>query len=197
VIRLVAIDVDGTLLDLSGQVRPNVARAVKSAMAAGCEVVLATGRRLQSVQPIAAQLGISTVILTDGTLIYDFQQSRPLYERTLSPRHVKIGVDVTVAVGMSPILYESPIIGGRMITGPRETEGPETAMFLGHRPDVVRVPIIELTRVEQVIAIISIGNEEQVDLLAAAARALAEFTIVRWHPSTVGYHHDTVTFAPL
>ena len=194
--RLLAIDVDGTLLDLSGHVRPRVETAVRSAIASGCEVVLATGRRLQSVEPIARQLGITTVILTDGTVVYDFARGRAIYERTLSPELLRRGVALSISCEISPIIYQSPTVGARMIAGLNSIDLPETLEFLEHRRDVVRLPTEELYVVQRAIAIISISDEPRVTRLASAAEQIGGFTMVRWFPSRVGYHYDTVTFAP-
>ncbi len=56
--RLIALDVDGTLLDSSHTMRPRVAAAVREAHAAGMQVVLATGKLLASVQPMLEELGL-------------------------------------------------------------------------------------------------------------------------------------------
>ena len=56
--RMVAIDIDGTLLDPSGQVRPAVRDAIREAMSQGVVVTLATGRRFGSAAAIAAQVGV-------------------------------------------------------------------------------------------------------------------------------------------
>lgn len=195
-IRLVAIDVDGTLLDFSGRIRPRVAASIQAAMARGCVVVLATGRRLQSVEPIAARLGISTVILTDGAVIYDYRNRRPVYERTLHPDLLRRGVALTVAAGISPILYESPAVGGRMIAGPPSMTGPEAELFLANRPEVQRLPVDQLELVECVIAIIAIADEARVGRLTATGYDNGDFTMIRWFPSAAGYHHNAVSFAP-
>jgi hydroxymethylpyrimidine pyrophosphatase-like HAD family hydrolase len=165
-------------------------------MGRGCEVVLATGRRLQSVEPIAAQLGITTVIMTDGTVVFDLVGRRALYERALTSDLVRRAVALTVDAEISPIIYESPAIGGRMIAGPLHLDGPEAGLFLRHRADVHRLPIADLASIERVIAIIAIGVVGRVDRLAAWGEEHGGFTMIRWYPTAVGYHHDTVTFAP-
>lgn len=57
---LVALDVDGTLLSYEGDMSPAVHDAVTAVVAAGHEVVLASGRALISMLPLAAQLGIES-----------------------------------------------------------------------------------------------------------------------------------------
>jgi Cof subfamily protein (haloacid dehalogenase superfamily) len=56
--RLLALDVDGTLLDSAHALRPRVAAAVRAAQEAGLIVALATGKLLDSVRPLLAELGV-------------------------------------------------------------------------------------------------------------------------------------------
>ncbi len=70
-IRLIATDLDGTLLDESGEVSDENARALADAVAAGITVCIATGRSHASASRFARQLGIddSIVISYNGAMI--------------------------------------------------------------------------------------------------------------------------------
>lgn len=57
---LVALDVDGTLMRWDGTISPGVVDAVAAARDAGHHVVLATGRSVVSVGPVAGALGLTT-----------------------------------------------------------------------------------------------------------------------------------------
>ena len=57
--RLLALDVDGTLLDSQHRLRPRVTAAVRAAHEAGIIVTLATGKLLASVQPMLDEFGIA------------------------------------------------------------------------------------------------------------------------------------------
>lgn len=61
---IIALDVDGTLLDESHQLRPAVRSAVREAKAAGAEIVLCTGRGPSNTLPILAELGLSGTLIT-------------------------------------------------------------------------------------------------------------------------------------
>ena len=83
--RLLACDLDGTLLDHRGRLRPIVCEAVQAITRSGVHVVLATGRSPWSgVADIASTLGISGGHITmQGALISDvatgsIRRSRPL-----------------------------------------------------------------------------------------------------------------------
>ncbi|MXY16297.1 MAG: HAD hydrolase family protein, partial [Acidobacteria bacterium] len=68
-IRLIAIDIDGTLLDSSGRVPPRNRRAVQHAADAGIHIVLATGRAYHHAVPITGELGQAAVlIVSNGAL---------------------------------------------------------------------------------------------------------------------------------
>ncbi|GAB6939916.1 HAD family hydrolase [Isoptericola variabilis] len=58
--RLVALDIDGTLLGYDGGLSPAVRDAVAAVQAAGHHVVLSSGRSLVAMTPVAELLGITT-----------------------------------------------------------------------------------------------------------------------------------------
>jgi Cof subfamily protein (haloacid dehalogenase superfamily) len=69
-IRLIALDIDGTLLDSHGLIPPANIDALTKAIGAGIEIVLATGRRFEFARPVFEQLpGPLTLILSNGAII--------------------------------------------------------------------------------------------------------------------------------
>ncbi len=78
-IRLIAVDIDGTLLNASFQVSAANLHALRAAHERGIEIALVTGRRHNFALPIADSLGFSTPLissngaitrLSDGTLFH-------------------------------------------------------------------------------------------------------------------------------
>jgi 5-amino-6-(5-phospho-D-ribitylamino)uracil phosphatase len=68
-VRLLALDLDGTLLDSRGRVSARNRRAIERARAAGVRVALVTGRRFRDARPLALELGIDVpVIAHNGAL---------------------------------------------------------------------------------------------------------------------------------
>ena len=77
--RLLALDVDGTLLDSAHHLRPRVARAVSAASAAGLRIVLATGKQFRSIHPLLDELGLSgPQICLNGAAITAGEREQPL-----------------------------------------------------------------------------------------------------------------------
>ena len=69
-IRLVAIDIDGTLLDPHFQITPRNLAALQAAHQSGIQIMLATGRRHDYALPIARQLGIPvSLISSNGAVV--------------------------------------------------------------------------------------------------------------------------------
>ena len=69
-IRLLALDIDGTLLDPHFKISEQNLSALRAAHAAGIEIVLATGRRHDYALPIAQELGLPAwLISSNGALI--------------------------------------------------------------------------------------------------------------------------------
>ncbi len=104
VYRLIALDVDGTLLNSGGQISPRTKAAVCAAAAAGCVVVLATGRRYRTALPIAEALGCCPVLVCsqgatiwhNGVLLYHQHMTLP------AALHV---VEVHRACGVPVVLF--------------------------------------------------------------------------------------------
>lgn len=84
--RLLAFDVDGTLLDPDGTLRPRTARAIARAAEAGIRPVLCTGRRYRRALPVAEQLGLAApLVCNSGSLVKDASGHRTLWRADLDP----------------------------------------------------------------------------------------------------------------
>jgi Cof subfamily protein (haloacid dehalogenase superfamily) len=84
-IRLLASDIDGTLLNPQFQISPDDLTALSRAHAAGIEIVLVTGRRHTFALPIAQQLGFDLwLISSNGAVTRSL--SGETFHRDLMPR---------------------------------------------------------------------------------------------------------------
>lgn len=80
--RLLALDLDGTLLNENSEISPGNAEWVKRAQEAGVTVVLSTGRGFPSALPFAEQLGLDNpMIVVNGGEIW--RKPHELHRRTL------------------------------------------------------------------------------------------------------------------
>src|SRR5467141_2810827 len=84
-VRLIALDIDGTLLDSRWQLPEANRAAIAEATRRGIEVALVTGRRYDFAMPIALQLGAPlTMIVSNGAVIRT--QDGQTHLRHLLPR---------------------------------------------------------------------------------------------------------------
>jgi len=87
-IRLLALDLDGTIIDSRMRVSPRVRRALRSAVDAGVHVILASGRFFRTVRLFAQDLGIEEpLICYQGALIQDPNSAQVYFKRGV-PLHL-------------------------------------------------------------------------------------------------------------
>src|SRR5437660_11958686 len=84
-IKLLVIDIDGTLLNPDGKITPTTLASVQAAQQAGIVVTLATARCYCNTASIATELGLTApLILYDGALIVQHPQGSILSARQLN-----------------------------------------------------------------------------------------------------------------
>ena len=87
--KLVAVDLDGTMLNQYGVVTENTKNAIKKAIEKGVEIVIASGRPIDSIKTIAKEIGSEKYFIAgNGSLIYDIQKDEIIYDKFLSKEKV-------------------------------------------------------------------------------------------------------------
>ncbi len=104
--RILALDVDGTLLDRDGRLRPRTIEAISRAAAAGIRPVLCTGRRYRRALPVALRLGLgSPLVCNSGALVKEPEGGRTLWRADLSAEVVRQVLDLFGARGEPSITF--------------------------------------------------------------------------------------------
>ncbi|TKI07399.1 pyridoxal phosphatase [Martelella alba] len=84
--RVIALDLDGTLLDRQKRILPETLKALSEARAAGIRVVVVTGRHHTAIHPFYQALQLDTpAICCNGTYLYDYPAQKV---STANPLHV-------------------------------------------------------------------------------------------------------------
>ncbi len=87
--KLVAIDLDGTLLNSYGNVSQKNKETIKKAIEKGTEVVIASGRPLSSARSFANEIGANHyMICGNGSTLYDIQKEQILYNKFIEKNKV-------------------------------------------------------------------------------------------------------------
>ncbi|MDR0424183.1 MAG: Cof-type HAD-IIB family hydrolase [Clostridiales Family XIII bacterium] len=82
-IKLIALDLDKTLLNSEGKLSEGNRKALVRAIEAGIIVVPATGRAKSTVPPEILDLGARYLICGNGALIFDIPGGKKLYEKLI------------------------------------------------------------------------------------------------------------------
>lgn len=87
--KLVAIDLDGTMLNSYGIVTENTKNAIKDAINKGIEIIIASGRPIDSIKTIAKEIGSEKYFIAgNGALIYDIKNDKIIYEKFMTKQKV-------------------------------------------------------------------------------------------------------------
>jgi Cof subfamily protein (haloacid dehalogenase superfamily) len=83
--RLVASDIDGTILGHDGKISDRTVRAFHACRSAGVELVFVTGRPPRWLHPLEEQLGhTGTVICSNGAVVWDLEADKMVSARTMA-----------------------------------------------------------------------------------------------------------------
>lgn len=87
--KLVAIDLDGTMLNSYGVVTENTQNTIKKIISEGTEVIIASGRPIDSIKTIAKEIGSEKYFIAgNGAIIYDIEKDEIIYKKNLSKQKV-------------------------------------------------------------------------------------------------------------
>lgn len=181
-IRLLALDLDGTLMDDDMVISPRVRRAVAAARERAV-VTLATGRMLDVVLPYAQGLNITApLICYQGGLIQAPDSDAPLYRATMEPALMQEVLKWQARRGWHIILYTD---GGVFITKQRNPDLLSRAT-LGEHPIWVDSLLSVLEQHKPVKFIISVEphEAEQVEL-ELRQRFGGQMELVRSHATII------------
>ena len=87
--KLIAIDLDGTMLNSYGMVTENTNQVIKNTINKAPEVIIASGRPIDSIKTIAKEIGSENYFIAgNGALIYDIKKDEIIYEKFMNKQKV-------------------------------------------------------------------------------------------------------------
>ena len=103
-VKLIAFDLDGTLLDDDKHLPPENLAALQAAHAQGIFLVPATGRILKALPEELLAPGLFRYfIFANGALVYDLQEQQALYRARIEP---ELAVRLCTYMDTLPVLYD-------------------------------------------------------------------------------------------
>lgn len=168
-VRLVAIDLDGTLLDSTKRVSDRTRETIAAARAKGTKIVIASARPPRSVRAIYRQLGLDSLQINyNGAMVWDEPKSRTVF-------HCPIKGSVALRmIEMARDLFEEVCVTCEVLDRwhtDREDQPYTTETGKLFRPDVIAP--FEETCAQDVTKLMFLGDPRTMSRLEAAL--LGEF----------------------
>lgn len=162
-IRLVAMDLDDTLLKDDWTISPRVVKAIQSAQAQGVRMTIATGRMPISTRPYAEQLGLDIPVITyHGAMVQQALSGEIFFRRVIpSALAAEIVRDVS---GQG--VYAQIYLKDRVITSELNECSREYARIASVRIEEADLSRLLAQEPEGVEKILLIGEESDQDQLA-------------------------------
>lgn len=136
-IRLIALDLDDTLLKEDLSISDANREALRAAHAAGARIVLASGRNIYSMEAYARILGLAGpddyLICSNGAEIVETATGRRLYERRMEPELCRDVARALAERGFPWQVYE----GGRILASARNPWTDEDTRLTGQPNSLV------------------------------------------------------------
>lgn len=137
-IRLLAIDIDGTLLDSRFELSPANREAVVSARQLGIEIVLVTGRRFSFAQPIVAQFGVELAVLASNGAVVKSADGVTLARQLLPRRLARAVLAATRSWRESAVLVFDRDAVGQLVAEPLRLSHPSVLRYFERSSHLIR-----------------------------------------------------------
>lgn len=177
-IRLLGIDIDGTLLDSNGRLLPANRDAIVAAVAAGVQVVLVTGRSYPFARPVVEPLPDSVSLIVSNGAIERRRDGHTLSRRLLPRTTAATVLDRTRAFRHCAAVifdreHERQIMAETMDWTDPNREG----YYARNRAFIDSCVPLELALVEDPVEVMFNGPVEEMRRLAARLDGAGEFTV--------------------
>jgi hypothetical protein len=166
--RLLAIDIDGTLVNSREELTPATQAALARAGRAGIHLVLATGRRYSRTLHLVEPLGISVPLVTaSGALVKDPHDHRTLYCAAFEPAVLRRALAIAAQSGFEPIVCaDTYALGFDFYLAREDTASAELGEYLRLNPGCGRLwPELVADPPSGVFAAFAMGTRDQMLVL--------------------------------
>src|SRR5262245_24949485 len=173
-IRLVALDLDGTLLEPYGKLTPAVSEAVgRLTRHRELQVVLCTGRRFRTALPHARALGLTgAIVVNNGAIVKDLARGETLQQAYLPGSEFAEVVEHVRSHGPPLVYVDTYLDGIDIFTEGVDRAHPFQREYVDDQGKVVAVvdDVAEVSN-ERVIMVSAMADAESLAALQSRARA--------------------------
>lgn len=172
-IRLIAIDIDGTLLDSRGRLSSANKAAIRAAVDGGAEVVLATGRQFEFARAVLSELPAVRTIIVSGGAAIKTSDGRTLVRWALA-RQDAIGIlrGTTAFRDITAVLFDREE-GGQVVFERMPPDDPRRAYFKRNPRALAEVEPLEACLTEDPLQVAFAGRLSPIQAVMAGLDAIA------------------------
>ncbi len=109
-LKLIGLDLDGTLLGEDSRVHEPERRAIQQARQAGVSVALATGRAIHDALPHAQAVGGVDWLITENGARVTSADGETIYENPIPTAHLRTLLDLCGRYGVEPSFYGTELV---------------------------------------------------------------------------------------
>ncbi|HID56627.1 TPA: HAD family phosphatase [Candidatus Poribacteria bacterium] len=167
--KLIAIDVDGTLVNSKAQISQRTKRAIRKAVEKGAMIVIVTGRRFCSAKPIVEGLGVDLMIAAHNGVLLKRINGEFITGRFLKPEAARDAVKIVKRFGIEPIVYRGT--GDYAEIFVEEPRAEWLVGYIEHNSEHTRiVPSLEKSIEWEVLEVMSVMDRSMVDEVTGCLR---------------------------
>jgi hypothetical protein len=146
--RLLAVDLDGTLLTAGRDIPEENLSALRAANAAGVAIAIVTGRRFPALRRYVAPLGFDAFVVANSGALVRKGLTGPILRRRLLPIAIAHRVlEIAEQSSMEPVVHDGPDAEGHLILRTTAREVPSMKRYLNQSyPEPRWVSSIEIAR---------------------------------------------------
>lgn len=104
--KLIAVDLDGTLLDENRRITEKVRNSINEAKKAGVKVVVVSGRGYSGIKQISESLNLNDLIISlNGALVTDSRGDKIIFSESLKSDMAKRVICISEEMDITPFLF--------------------------------------------------------------------------------------------
>ncbi len=186
--KMIALDLDDTLLDSRSEIPERVSAAVKKASAAGIRVVLSTGRILKGMRRFYDRLGLDTLMITTGGAeIYD-SGGRTIFSRPVEPQDTKQILKLAQERGF----YAQVYVNGDVLYR-EHNQYSENYQRVNGFSGIITPGLYELENIVSSKVILLSDAQRVLDFQPVAIKLFPQLAIRRSQPEYLEFYHADVS----
>lgn len=163
--KMIAIDLDGTLLTDEKKISNLNKLIIKKAMSAGYEVVIATGRRYSTAKKFVEDIDDDLVILANnGNVVRNIKDDKVLLKKYLDKKDFHILIEEGKKIGLYPIIHVDYFDEGFDIIVEFDVDDTKYSNYLSSNIDGYK-KVEDFLRVEdpRVLTVVYVGDKDMLE----------------------------------